>query len=106
MGGGGITNLDLSVRLQVGNVNIVVSSLPRQTMCKGPFEMVGIDYARMRYLGLKSSQHFKAWWKDHAGAIITCDPPGIHCGDLSVFDFKYANMQYFPFVEPEWEPTL
>ena len=106
MGGGGTTNLDLSVRLQVGNVDIVVSSRPRQTMCKGPFEMVGINYTEMRYLGLKSSQHFKGWWKDHAGAIITCDPPGIHCGDLTVFDFKFANLNYFPFVDPEWEPSL
>ena len=106
MGGGGVTDLDLSVRLQVGNVDIVVSSRPRQTMCKGPFEMVGINYTQMRYLGLKSSQHFKGWWKDHAGAIITCDPPGIHCGDLSVFDYQYADRNYFPFTEPEWEPKL
>lgn len=106
MGGGGETNLDLSVRLQVGNVDIVVSSRPRQTMCKGPFEMVGINYTQMRYLGLKSSQHFKGWWKDHAGAIITCDPPGIHCGNLSVFDFQYADRNYFPFVDLEWEPEL
>ena len=106
MGGGGVTDLDLSVRLQVGNVDIVVSSRPRQTMCKGPFEMVGINYTQMRYLGLKSSQHFKGWWKDHAGAIITCDPPGIHCGDLSVFDYQYADRNYFPFVDPEWEPKL
>ena len=106
MGGGGETNLDLSVRLQVGNVDIVVSSRPRQTMCKGPFEMVGINYTQMRYLGLKSSQHFKGWWKDHAGAIVTCDPPGIHCGDLSVFDYQYADRSYFPFTEPEWEPEL
>ena len=106
MGGGGITDLELSVRLQVGNVDIVVSSYARQNKDKGPFEMVGIDYARMRYLGLKSSQHFKAWWKDHAGAIITCDPPGIHCGDLSVFDFKYADRNRFPFVDPEWEPKV
>ena len=106
MGGGGITNLDMSVRLQVGNVDIVVSSRPRQTMCKGPFEMVGINYTQMRYLGLKSSQHFKGWWKDHAGMIVTCDPPGIHCGDFTVFDFQFANLNTFPFIDPDWEPTL
>ena len=106
MGGGGVTNLGLSVRLQVGNVDIVVSSRPRQTMCKGPYEMVGINYTQMRYLGLKSSQHFKGWWKDHAGAIVTCDPPGIHCGDLSVFTYQFADVGYFPFTEPEWEPAL
>lgn len=105
MGGGGETNLRLSVRLIVGNVNIVVTSLPRQTMCKGPFEMVGINYQEMRFLGLKSSQHFKGWWKDHA-AIVTCDPPGIHCGDLNTFDFVYPHPDHFPFSDPQWEPAI
>ena len=68
--------------------------------------MVGINYTEMRYLGLKSSQHFKGWWKDHAGAIITCDPPGIHCGDFTVFDFKFADLNRFPFIDPDWEPSL
>ena len=106
MGGGGETNLRLSVRLIVGNVNIVVSSLPRQTMDKGPFEMVGINYQEMRYLGLKSSQHFKGWWKDHAAAIVTCDPPGIHCGDFNTFDFQYPHPDHFPFCDPQWEPAI
>jgi len=106
MGGGSEANLGLSVRLQVGNVNIVVSSRARQTMDKGPFEMVGINYTEMRILCLKSSQHFKGWWKDHASSIITCDPPGIHCGDLSVFDFRFADRNYFPLGDPQWEPKL
>ena len=43
---------------------------------------------------------------EHAGTIITCDPPGIHCGDLSVFDFKFADLNRFPFVDPDWEPIV
>lgn len=106
MGGGSKTNLGLSVRLKVGNVDVVVTSRARQTVDKGPFEMVGINYTEMRILCLKSSQHFKGWWKDHASQIITCDPPGIHCGDLSVFDFRFTNRNYFPLGDPHWEPKL
>lgn len=104
MGGGSETNLGLTVRLQVGNVDVVVSSRARQTMDKGPFEIVGINYTEKKILCLKSSQHFRGWWQDRAAAIIPCDPPGIHCGDMAVFDFKLANTTYFPLGDAQWKP--
>lgn len=102
MGFGETIRHGLTARLQVGNVDVVVTSLPRQTMDKGPFEIVGINYSEYRILCLKSSQHFRGWWQDKATKIIPCDPPGIHCGDLSVFDFKMANTSYFPLGDAQW----
>lgn len=102
MGNGETIRHGLTARLQVGNVDVVVTSLPRQTMDKGPFELVGIPYGEYRILCLKSSQHFRGWWQDKAARIIPCDPPGIHCGDLSVFDFKMANKNYFPLGDAQW----
>ena len=69
MGFGETINHGLTVRLQVGNVDIVVTSLPRQTMDKGPFEIVGINYSEYQILCLKSSQHFRAFWTDRAAKI-------------------------------------
>lgn len=103
MGAGSKATLGVSVCLQVGNVLVVVGSERRQTMDKNPFLIVGIDVYDMKILGLKSSQHFKGWWKDHAAKIITCDPPGIHCGDLSVFDFKHADTSFFPLSDARWD---
>ena len=100
---GGITDLELSVRLQVGNVDIVVSSRPRQTMCKGPYEMVGINYTEMRYLGLKSSQHFKGWWTGKAKTMIPCESPGVHSADLGSFAYQHLDTSYFPMGDPEWK---
>ena len=102
MGYGQTIRHGLTARLQVGNVDIVVTSLPRQTMDKGPFEIVGINYSEYKILCLKSSQHFRGWWQDKVAKIIPCDPPGIHCGDLSVFDFKMANTNYFPLGNTQW----
>jgi len=104
MGAGTAMSLGLTARLQVGNVDIVVGSIANQTRDKCPFELMGIDYERMHILGLKSTQHFRGWWESRA-AICPCDPPGIHCGDLSTFDFKHLNKTYYPF-DPDrvWNP--
>lgn len=102
MGGGGILNYGPTARLDVGNVSILVCSFRRQTFDRGLFEICGVNYKKMRILGLKSSQHFKGWWFDKA-QIVTCDPPGIHCSDLSTFQFANANTSYFPLGSAAWE---
>jgi len=106
MGAGSIMDMELTVLLQVGNVQIVVGSRANQTKDKGPFQLMGIDYKEMHILGLKSSQHFRGWWQDQAAAICPSDPPGIHCGDLSVFEYEHLNKTYYPFdMNREWNPA-
>lgn len=51
----------------------------------------------MHILALKSAQHFRGWWQDHAAAICPCDPPGLGCGDLSQFRFEHVNQGFYPF---------
>ena len=101
MGAGKLATLGPSVLLQVGNVQIGVSSSRRQTLDCNAFEILGVNYQDMHILGLKSSQHFKAWWKERA-AIVSCDPPGIHCSNLSVFNFENANTAFFPLEDAQW----
>lgn len=103
VGGGGIRNAGLTVLLVVGNVNVVVHSIRGQAMDDGFLRTVGLRYDLLKYVGLKSSQHFKDWWKDHCSAIVACDSPGIHSSDLSVFDFKHTNTGYFPLQDAAWE---
>ena len=54
----------------------------------------------MKIIALKSSQHFKGWWKGRADAIIPCESPGIHSADLSCFDFRYLDKSFYPFADP------
>ncbi len=84
-------------RLTVGNVDIIVGSSQQQLLDKSIFELHGIDVMRMHIIGLKSTNHFRAWWKDVAAHIVTTDPPGIGCGDLTTFDYKNINRSYYPF---------
>ena len=102
MGAGGLADYGPTVLLQVGNVGVVVSGARSQTLDDGPFRIVGVDWRDMRILALKSSQHFKGWWVGRAKTIIPCDSPGIHSADLSLFDHKQVNKDYFPFGDPEW----
>ena len=97
MGAGTAMSMGLTALLQVGNVLVVVGSIANQTRDKCPFEVMGIDYQQMHILGLKSSQHFRGWWQERAD-IVPCDPPGIHSGDLDVYDFKHLNRDQYPFV--------
>lgn len=102
-GGGNTVRLGLSVNLVVGNVNIVVASGRTQAMDDGPLRMVGVSRDLVKIVAVKSSQHFKAWWTDRSRGIVSCDSPGIHSSDLTVFDFKHSNPNYFPFVDAVWE---
>lgn len=76
-------------RIRSGNVDIIVISVSKiQTFDDRPFLVTGADLADYRYVGLKSTQHFRSFFKDRAGAIISCDPPGLTCSNLSYFEFK------------------
>ncbi len=103
MGAGGVRNFGPTVRLEVGNVSIVVGTNRQQTLDDGPFAVVGIDWREMNLLALKSAQHFKGWWTGRAKTIIPCDSPGIQCADLTVFDYKHLNRGYFPLGDPDWK---
>ena len=103
MGGGSICNAGLTALLVVGNVNIIVTSVRGQAMDDGFFRVVGLRHDLLRYAAVKSSQHFKGWWKDYCSGIVPCDSPGIHCADLHVFDFKFTNTGYFPLADAKWD---
>lgn len=100
--GRGPRNIGLTVLLVVGNVNVIVTCGRAQAMDDGFFRMVGLRYDLLRYVAVKSSQHFKGWWKDHCSGIVPCDSPGIHCADLKVFDFQFTDTSYFPLQDAQW----
>lgn len=106
MGGGAISNIGLTALLVVGNVNIVVASIRDQAFDDGMFRVVGLRHDLLRYAAVKSSQHFKGWWKDHCSGIVPCDSPGVHCADLRTFDFKFANTGYFPLADAQWDGVI
>ena len=102
-GGGNTVKLGLSACLTIGNVDVVVASDRTQAMDDGVFRMVGLNKDDYKIVVVKSSQHFKAWWAERSRAMIPCETPGIQCADLTCFDFKFANPDYFPLKDATWE---
>lgn len=82
--------------LRSGNVNIVVASVANQTYDDRIFFTGGVDIRQMSLLGLKSSQHFKAFYEKVATDIIGADPVGIVTSDLSVFDYRHLKRPVYP----------
>jgi microcystin degradation protein MlrC len=89
-------NLGKSIRLQVGNVDVIVCSVRSQTFDDQLFLLHGIDITKYKIVALKSSQHFRAYYQSVAKEIVTVDSPGLSTANLSTFDYKRINRPIYP----------
>lgn len=83
-------------RVRVKNVEIVIGSILMQSFDDRPFIVTGADPADYRYVCLKSAHHFRAFFNNRAGEIISCDPPGIACCDLATYNFQNVRRPIYP----------
>jgi microcystin degradation protein MlrC len=86
-------------RLRIGGIDVIVSSEASQTFDPEVFLLHGIDVRRYRYIGLKSSQHFRAGFGELAADIITADSPGLTSQRVEVFDHQRRPGPLWP-VDP------
>ncbi len=91
--------LGKTARIRCGNVDIIIASVRAQTFDDQPFVITGANLADYRYVGLKSTQHFRGYFADKAATIIPCDPPGLNTSDLTAFDFKKIPRPVYPLDE-------
>jgi microcystin degradation protein MlrC len=100
MGQGSPVNLGKMARLQCGGVDIVVASRRTQVLDPEPFVLQGIDPARCRIVGLKSSAHFRAGFSATAKHIVTTDSPGITTAILSNLPYRRLRRPIYP-LDPD-----
>jgi microcystin degradation protein MlrC len=98
-------NLGLTVRLDLGGIDVVVISIRNQ--CADPvfLEMMGLDIGAARAVVVKSRGHFRAGFSEFFGPdqVIEVDAPGLTSPILSRFDFKNMPRPVFPVdSEVEW----
>ena len=85
-----------SARLRCGNVEFIIVSTRRQVYDDRPYLMTGADMKDYSIVGLKSSNHFRAFFKDVALAIVGADTPSMSPGDLRKLDFQKVLRPIFP----------
>ena len=96
-----VRDLKLCGRIKVGNVDVIVGSVQRQTLDDRMLLALGIDLSDYRIVAIKSTHHFRAFFKDHAGMILPVETPGVHCADLSVFNYQKIARPIFPLDDVE-----
>ncbi len=93
-------DLGTLARLEIGGVDVVVSSNRSQIFDAEPFVACGIDIARYHVVALKSSNHFRAYYQDRVAAIVTADPPGMTSLDVGSFPRQRLDGPVWP-VDPD-----
>ncbi|WP_100066126.1 MlrC C-terminal domain-containing protein [Miniphocaeibacter massiliensis] len=78
---GTLSTIKNSAKVKVGNVEIIIASQRAQTLDDRPFLVTGADVEQYKYVGIKSSNHYRSYFQDKVGLIIPCDILGIMSGD-------------------------
>lgn len=96
MGRGSPVDLGRTARLIGRGVDVVVASRRAQVLDPGPFLLHGIDVARCRIVGLKSSAHFRAGFEGVARHIVSTDSPGLSTSNLHGLPYRWLRRPIYP----------
>lgn len=88
-----------TVVLQVGGVQVVVTSLATEPHDLAYLMSLGIDLDRIRYLVLKSRVHWRAGFGSLAQEVIECDSAGVTTSDYSKLRFERVRRPIYPLDE-------
>ena len=76
------------------SVEIDERAIPVMPECTRICESLGLDPREMRYIGVKSSAHFRAGFEPWAGAIHVVNEPGVH--DMDTLTFRRLGRKLYP----------
>ncbi len=85
---GGRMDLHPMARLRIGGIDIVVVGKRVQAADQEFFRHVGIEPGAMRFLGLKSSAHFRGHFQPIADAVLDVAAPGAMAAFPNALPFK------------------
>lgn len=95
------------VALNVGGIEVLVTSRRSQVFDDRVFALCGIEIAEYDLVVVKSSQHFRAGFRDVAREIMTVDTPGLSTLAVEIFEPTTADGARWPHdPTTAWEPTI
>lgn len=83
--------------LEVGGMQIVITSLHHEPWDAGIFTHIGIDPAHCRYILLKSRVHYRAGFRPYEKHRITLDGDGVTTSDNSRLTYRRLTPGTYPF---------
>ena len=90
-------SLGRTVVLRVGeSVRVFISERPQEPYDIGLFTHAGIDPAQVKYVLIKSRQHFHAGFGPFARHIVLVSGPGVCSSDYDLFPFKHLSRPIYP----------
>jgi microcystin degradation protein MlrC len=98
-------DLGRSARLAIDDVDVIVVSRQSQVFDRQVFLLHDIDVTERDIVGLKSSAHFRAGFRDIAKEIITGDAPGATTTHVEVFDRNRNSVPLWPVDENATYPA-
>lgn len=87
-----------TARLKYGNVEFVVTSVPRQTHDDRMIAITGVDVTDYKLVCIKSAVAFRCFFETikEIKHILLCNPPGLCSCDLSSFDYQKLRRPIYP----------
>jgi microcystin degradation protein MlrC len=80
----------------VGGVSVVAVTKREQPLDPAFARTLGIDCAKMRYIGVKSAAHFRSGFEKLAGSIYNVDAAGILVHDFSKLEYRRRRRPLYP----------
>lgn len=88
---GAQTNLGKTSLLEVGHLLVIVTETCQSPNDPAYFTLHELDIMKFKTIGVKAKNHFRAAFKDKAGAMIDIDCPGPASINLSHYPYHYAK---------------
>jgi len=87
------------VWISTGSINIVINDIRTQTFHPEAFTQLGIDLSQMRYVCVKSSNHYQAGFNPIAARVIPVATPGAITPDFAKIPYTRRARDYYPATE-------
>lgn len=97
--GSAVMNMGDCVWIEADGVHIVLNTKRTQTFHPEVFENLGLHLAEMKYVVVKSSQHFYDGFAPIASEIIHLGTPGAITPDFTIVPYTKRDGHYWPKVE-------
>jgi microcystin degradation protein MlrC len=88
-------NMGASAYIRQGELHVILVTVGEQPFDTAFARSLGLDPRQMRYIGVKSTAHFRAGFEPWAGVIYLVSEPSVH--NLGHLPFKRLGRKMYPF---------